>query len=366
MLKKLIKKSVRNRIFNRWSLSLAGEEALYAKRNRAENLTAGEVSAVKKVWHGICSDLRVGYSAFSAWKLNYGFDASYVPFGYFFPWIVRVLNPVDAARVLANKGLSNAFFSNIKQPKLLVRKVNGCIYDWQGKSLTTKNAASCIKEECTDVVVKQSSGSCSGYGVKKILATDSINDITDVLESYKGDFIAQCALKQSPITAKFNGSSVNTFRVSSLLLNGKFSVCTSMLRFGSPGSAVDNVGSGGGCVGIDEDGSLMPFGFNKTGDRIKEWNGITFEGYKILEYEKIIATAKAAHYNIPLCAFVGWDLALDENGDVNMIEANLEWPGLFFEQLANGRPVFGDRFEEVLDYVRKHPLPLSPMYNAVV
>ena len=164
-------------------------------------------------------------------------------------------------------------------------------------------------------------------------------------------------------TAYFNQSSLNTFRISTLLLNGKFSVCTSMMRFGSSGSVVDNVGAGGGCVGVNNDGSLMPFGFNKAGQRIAEWNGKKFAGYVIPHFSDVLGMARKAHLDCPLCSFVGWDFAINQDGKVNLIEANLESPGLFFEQLANGKPAFGDRTAEVADWVCNHPLPLWPMYN---
>ena len=192
-----------------------------------------------------------------------------------------------------------------------------------------------------------------------------VSEVEKILSQYEGDFVIQGVLEQSEDTKRFNPSSLNTFRISTLLLNGRFSACTSMLRFGTPGNIVDNVGAGGGCVGIRDDGSLMPYGFNKAGYKIKEWNGILFEGCKIKEFRKVLQTSKDAHSRIPLCAFVGWDLAIDQNGGVNIIEANLDWPGLFFEQLANGRPALGERFNEVLEYVHSHPVPLSPIYYAV-
>ena len=65
-----------------------------------------------------------------------------------------------------------------------------------------------------------------------------------------------------------------------------------------------------------------------------------------------------------MCALVGWDVALAEDGTAVLIEANLDIPGVFFEQMANARPLFRDRFTEVMAHVRTHPLPLEPLYDA--
>lgn len=62
-------------------------------------------------------------------------------------------------------------------------------------------------------------------------------------------------------------------------------------------------------------------------------------------------------------AFVGWDFALDDNNTPTLIEANIDIPGIFFEQLANARPLFRERHDEVMQYIKEHPLPLLPLYD---
>ena len=363
-LKQLPKRLYRNSIWKGMSKAIASEEDEYAVCHKAPNLTPAERAEIRTVWQGVCPNLDVGVSGFKDFKLLYGFSAEYVPFGYFFPWMVRVLNPIDSARVFANKGLTYTIFADIPQPKLVARKINGCLFNDAGDQVEEMDVVQMIQNMHSDVIVKQSLGSCCGHGVTNISASESSEIILKTLQNFQSDYVIQHRLIQSEVTDRFNKSSLNTFRISTLLLNGRFSMCTAMLRFGVPGNIVDNVGAGGGCVGINDDGSLMPFGFAKSGEKIYEWNGIRFAGLSIPNFENVIKTALKAHTHIPLCAFVGWDLALDANGEVNLIEANLEWPGLFFEQLANGRPAFRDRFVEVLDFVCTHPLPLLPMYFA--
>lgn len=312
---------------------------------------------------GVIPKLDLGLYGFMVYKSVYGFNPEYVPMCYFFPWIIRVLSPIDYARTFCDKTMTYSFFNNIKQPKLIARKTRGLIINEFGDKIEEGQVVDYILKSDSAVVIKQASGTCGGHGVQFIQKGTDRTQIDKMVKDCDFDCVIQRAIKQSKVTACFNDSSLNTFRISTLLLNGEFSVCTSMLRFGNPGSNVDNLASGGGCVGINEDGTLMSYGFNTRGEKISEWNNIVFRGVQIPEYEKIVETARKAHFDIPMCAFVGWDLAIDEKGDVNLIEANVDWPGLFFEQLANAKPVFGERFEEVMTWIKNHPLPLQPIYN---
>lgn len=359
-----IKEYLHYRRFYLASIGIAKEENDFAKKLKCEDLSSEEITMIRDKWLGIIKDQNIGYGGFQVYKHYYQFDANYVPFSYYFPWMARILSPIDSARTFADKGMTYTFFHNIKQPELVLRKVRGCVLDKYDCVIENTKIAITISNSASDVIIKQSLGSYCGQSVRIIKKGTPTEDIFKIISLYDGDFVVQKVLKQSTTTSRFNESSLNTFRLSTLLLNGKFSVCTSMLRFGNPGHVVDNVGAGGGCVGINDDGTLMPFGFNKRCEKIYEWNGLRFEGLNIPEYDKLVEAARKAHYDIPLCAFVGWDLAIDESGEINLIEANLEWPGLFFEQIANARPAFRDRLDEVLHYIKTHPLPLLPLYDA--
>lgn len=350
-----------NNRFYKYSEGFAAEEREYSEIKKLPALTEEEVSLIKDRWKGVKVSFKDGLWGFAAFKYNISFSPEYVPMCYFYPWLVRVLNPIDASRIFSNKGMTYVYFKNVKQPQLIVRRLNGTYIDASGNMISRDEAVLIIASYNEECLFKLSYGSCCGKSIQKLQPLSNPELIEKTIDSYIGDFVVQSSLTQSPITAKFNPTSLNTFRISTLLLNGKFSVCTAMLRFGAPGSVVDNVGAGGACVGINNDGTLMPYGYKKGGDKIESWNNVVFKGSIIPNFEKVIDAAKCAHLNIPQCAFVGWDLAIDENGDINLIEANIDAPGLFFEQLANARPAFGDRFDEVINFIKEHPLSLSPM-----
>ena len=359
-----IKRKLHKRYFYKNSIGISLEEKDVAAYLRAQQLTKKEISLIKDQWRDVeIKNTKIGYPGFEVYKHYYGFNSHYIPFALFFPWLLRILSPVDAARVFVNKCMTYTYFHNIPQPKLIARKINGCLLDSNNRLIALEDVISIVHSATESMIIKKSSGSCGGKSIKNLNHTMSDREISDMMSSYNGDYVIQNVLKQSEITSKFNSTSLNTFRITTLLLNGKFSVLTAMLRFGKPGSLVDNVGSGGACVGINDDGSLMGFGYNVNGEQLKQWNGVVFEGQKISCYEKIIEACKRAHYDIPLVAFVGWDFALDENNTPTLIEANIDIPGIFFEQLANARPLFRERHDEVMQYIKEHPLPLLPLYD---
>lgn len=356
---KKIKSFIRNIIYYRkFSIASLGQSKEEEKAAIGlPELTDNEKSEIKKKWGKFIKNLEIGYPGFQVYKSLFGFDVNYLPFSYFFPWMLRILNPIEYSHVFSNKGITSNIFPNVKQPELVAKKINGCIFNNKEQLISETELIIELSSKDYDMIIKKSTDSCCGRNIAMIKKNTSKNEIGNLIKVFEGDYIIQKIVKQSSETALFNSSSLNTMRISTMLLNGKFSLCTAMIRFGLPNSVVDNVGAGGCCVGINDDGSFMEFGFNNKFEKIESWNGITFAGHKIVDFIKVIDFAKKAHYNIPQCQFAGWDIAIDENGEPVLIEVNLIWPGLFFEQLANGKPALRGREEELLQYVNSQPFP---------
>lgn len=352
-----------NRRFYANSEGLAIEEAQCAVHLSLPSINSDEENAINNIWGWVVYKTKIGYSGFAVFKHYYGFNPEYVPMSYAFPWILRILTRVDCARVFVNKCMTYNYFPNIKQPYMVGRVVSNC-YFIDGTVLDKQQFIDKIVNSSCDMIFKQAVGSCGGHSIRFLTKYPNLEDVISVLESYNSDVLIQEKISQHPFTAQFNSSSLNTFRITTLLLNGKFSLLTAMLRFGSPGCVVDNLGSGGGCVGVNDDGTFMSVGYDNKGNQISEWNSIKFDGICVPNFNILVEMCRSAHYNIPMCSFVGWDVAMDIDGSPVLIEANIDIPGVFFEQLANARPLFRERFKEVMDYIQKHPLPLEPIFDA--
>lgn len=361
-LKLAIKKSLRRRVFYKYSKDFAAEENTICGNGIFPELSEAEKKEIATLISDICPYPAISYSGYRIYKKLYGFNAEFIPLAIFFPWMIRVLNPIDYATVYSNKSITDKLFSNIKQPKVILKRVGG-EYIHDNYSLDITEAIKLLSEQHHDMIIKPSTDSCGGNDVTLLNRRIDSTNIKEVLNKYTSDFVVQERLPQSQYISQFNASSLNTFRITTLLLNGKFTVCMSMLRCGNAGSVVDNVAAGGCCVGVNDDGTLNPFGFSSRCEKIFSHNNMKFKDYNVPFFERIIDLCREAHHVIPNCHYIGWDVALDENNDAVLIEVNTIAPGTFFEQLANARCAFRNRFEEVIAFIKANQLPLSKQYD---
>lgn len=152
--------------------------------------------------------------------------------------------------------------------------------------------------------------------------------------------------------ARINESSVNTYRILSLLSKDGVKIYSSILRMGVAGAKVDNASSGGITCGITEDGRLKKRACRANG----EWydrhptSGVEFNGYQLPGFAEAKKLVEKAHPMFPHFKMVSWDVALQEDGTPVMIEANLAKGELDFHQLNNG-PLFGEDTKKILDEV---------------
>lgn len=168
------------------------------------------------------------------------------------------------------------------------------------------------------------------------------------------NYIVQGVVEQHPALKAFNPTSLNTMRITSLYLNGKVSIISSIFRFGSPGSVVDNTGAGGFVCGITKEGMLKDICFDiKMNTYCRTANDIPFAGQPIPSYEKAVEIIRQSHTRLPNVHLIGWDIAIDETGEPILIEINISYPGIIYEQLCSG-PLFGERTGEVIEYVKRN------------
>lgn len=328
-----------------------------------EKLTDKELKQVNKIWGGI---ERVGRKSSRFYELikTYGsFSPLCVSEDMFNAYIVRSLNNPANAVGYEHKGMYQMLFSGLKQPKVYINCINGSFYDGDYNLLSDKEAQRVLTSLDNNVVIKPTIFSNQGKGVR-IFETVNIPALKDIRVEYGENFIIQSVLKQSPETKFFSKKSLNSFRISTLFINGECSVCTILFRCGIGDSFVDNGYAGNLMIGVTEDGKLQNYAYDKWYNKHdKSDTGIVFKNHMIKNVDKLVEFAKYNHvHRLPHCGFVGWDLALDVDNEPVLIEINLFSPGVCFEQLAPDLPLFGKRTLEVIDYVRNH----KPSLNSVM
>lgn len=167
-----------------------------------------------------------------------------------------------------------------------------------------------------------------------ILINNERSSVGELKERTKGaKYIIQNRVRNHPVIANIYPNSVNTIRVVTVCKNNQIHLFDARLRTGANGSVVDNACFGGVVIGINNDGSLMNWGYQEPGKTnssnliVEESHPDTrarFAGVKIPYWEDIITMTKNFHsyyYGIPS---MGWDVAITPEGPV-YLECGEDW-----------------------------------------
>lgn len=320
-------------------------------------LTEDEKNAVVKTW-GFLSK-KVSFEEFEYYKFYKGFDANFVSHYFYLPLISHRLNNYHYTKFLEHKSLlGNILGKSIKFPKNVICSIDNEFYDGQMRQISLSDAVKlCLPHK--SLIVKNSLENGGGRSLIKMNLTGNIKIDAVALEkefsSRKVDFVAQELVEQHSSMSKFNPTSINTFRITTLYLNGVFSVQSIVLRIGKKDMHVDNWGSGGIMIGVQNDGRLNKFGWDIKMNKFYEHNGISFKDVIIEQMPSLLKCVENAHKKeFQLSKFIGWDICIDKNNEPVAIEVNTSQPGIFGEQLCTG-PIFGNRTQEVIDYLKQKP-----------
>ena len=326
------------------------QEERYLKRylDKRAKLTPDQIKQIKEFWAPYCK-------VSPKWVLYYSskngkFDPRYIPNTLYYTIIDQHFNARKLGYGFNDKNYYCKIFSNVKQPRTIVRNIGGLLFDEQYKQISATDAVKKIIAE-SEVIVKPSQESGSGRGIQ-FLKNEQISDIKNLIRSSEKDYIVQALVKQHPALEHVHQGSLNTIRVCTLMLDDGVHVLSAVLRMGVNKSRIDNVTAGGISAAIKFDGKLDKYAYTYyTGERFdKHPQGLVFEGYEIPSYHKLIDTVKLLAQTIGNFRLVSWDMAIDEDGDVLLIEANMRKGGINLHQFDNG-PLFGDLTKRVLDEV---------------
>ena len=138
--------------------------------------------------------------------------------------------------------------------------------------------------------------------------------------------IAEELICQSSKLASFNPSSVNTFRVVTLLCaEGSPKVMAAVLRIGRKGKTADNFHHYGIAATIDVEKSIVNApGIDREFKRyiVHPDSGEQIIGFNVPSWNSIVNLVTKAAKVIPEVRYVGWDVAVDKDGNTQLIEGN--------------------------------------------
>ena len=79
---------------------------------------------------------------------------------------------------------------------------------------------------------------------------------------------------------------------------------------------------------------------------------ITSQGVIIPHWDRIKQDVLDLQRQIPYAHLIGWDITMNQDNQVSVIEINLDGAEIEAHQVFNG-PVFGDRFDEIRKYINE-------------
>lgn len=328
----------------------------HLSKDKFESLTFNEKCQISELWSGLDNLKGFSFSEFEMFKKIYGFDARFLTHSIYLPVVARLLNDFPYTKIFEDKGLYGYIKStNLRFPKCFVRHISSDYYDDNMHQLTYEQVIeNCIGHD--ELFIKPSHETSGGKGAKllnfrSLSLDDRRNTIHNELLNRKENYVVQECIHQHPVMAQFNQSSVNTFRITTLMLNGRFSLCSIVLRCGKHGSTVDNWGAGGLMLHVNQDGIVNSIAHDIHLNEYKSNGQCVFSECTIPQLPEIIEAIRKCHNDFAICKFIGWDIAINQDGEPIIIELNSSQPGVIGEQLVSG-PIFGDRTQEVIDYCK--------------
>ena len=188
---------------------------------------------------------------------------------------------------------------------------------------------------------------CEGKGVQAIHSEDNDEEtLIKIADSYTGGYMAEEKVLQNAFMSAIHPESVNTIRINTVRYGNTVEVLWPSWRVGQGNSVVDNYSSGGISLPIDKDTGITLCAISKKGTNFTNHpdTGIKLTGVQIPRWSELCEQVKQMALRLNDIVFVGWDMALTDNGWV-MIEANYE-PDNKAWQMTSKKGIRSD-FEEM-------------------
>ena len=273
-------------------------------------------------------------------------------------FIYPYLDRYDFVPVYMDKNTQKALLGlpnkniDVDMPENVIANSNGVFFDGEDRECSEDEAMDILIKYGKDTILKPTVETYGGHGIILVSEKTTQDEYCQLFHKYKYNFTFQKIVKQHPVMAEYNPTSVNTVRVVTYRdFQKRRKVLYACLRFGGEGSVMDNVCSGGGYTGVDiQTGRLI----NR-----KRYTYYQMEVPKIPDtmpdeipyWEKIKEAALLLHGRLPQMNIVGWDFTLSPEGKLILIEFNPR-PGVGLQQAIG--PMFSkEELDEIMEHVSK-------------
>lgn len=227
--------------------------------------------------------------------------------------VYRACVTKEYKEILSNKAMFNKTFAKFVKREWV--DTNTCSYDEFVGFVKRSN----------NFIAKPVLGT-GGGGIERIYI-DSATSLRECFEYCRNNnYIVEEIIHQHKTLAEFNESTLNTIRVTTLLCADNIPrIVLATARFGRLGNVVDNFHGGGVGAVVDIDTGKI---ISEAIDRNHQRNAFHPDsrkrilGFQYPEWEKIRDVVSEAALMLPEMRNIGWDVAVTNKGDVELVEGN--------------------------------------------
>ena len=341
-----------------WASSVLEKDKYFFNRYSMTNgsLTKGQLKDIENFWKPYSFVYKNNPETQRIYTSISGrFDPSYVSLGLHY-YILKNMLDTTKASFICDKNSYGMLFPEVKQPAVVFRRLAGGYFDSSMAPISAskaKGAFICaLYEKGYDLIVKPSRGH-SGKGIKIIAKSLHKCMSENIFEKCccSGDVICQVVIKNHD-TWKYSVdcTALNVARINTINFGGHPEITSSLFNIQIDEGKIVSEALGAFSVPILYEGTLdsMMYSLGKVTlcKRIPSGSRGLQKLYKFEEAKNIILKCAA---KIPELKSVGWDVTVDENGDINLIDINT--PSSIVSMQAFGFHPYGDekRFKKMLD-----------------
>lgn len=279
----------------------------------------------------------LGHKKYAYWLYVYsaiagGFKEGWISDRYFKDVVIPNIDG-DYRNLAKHKSLNNFFFNHNAFPDL-ASQMNGAFFNREYKYLSSKDLKNLLFEKDENIVFKQDS-SARGRGIH------FFNPKNFEIEKIKklGNGIFQKKIDQHDIFKKFTANSVATLRITTVMNNqGEASARACFLRFGS-GSETYIQAKSNIRVSIDlKSGEFSEIAYSPNWRAIREHptSKVKFKGNTIPLFDQCIELVLDLHTKVPFIGLIGWDVIIDANDNIMIMEWNSGHTGITMSEATQG------------------------------
>lgn len=298
----------------------------------------------------------LGWKGFAPWLYVYSamagtFKEGWIPETYYTFVVVPKLNR-DYGKISHLKPLPNKLFATHYFPDVAYF-VNGLWFSGNNEPLRAEHMRDFLFRNDERIVFKRDA-SLQGKGVF-VLSRESF-DPAQIVSLGNGVF--QSFIRQHPYYSDMMPQSVANIRITTVVDDvGNISARASYLRLGRHGDTHVRSSSNLRIPINPANGELDAVGYLATWAPIDRHpdTGITFANRTLPQYDKCRELVLRLHHEMPYCRCIGWDVALDEQNQVKIMEWNGNHPGIKFTEATQGPSFIGLGWEKIRPIRKTNP-----------